>query len=101
MGQLLPSASTPSHALCTFQVLAISDFVVVVMGAMMYALSEIWLEYDLEYAPFVKPWILPILQMSMLTSVYATIVLSFERHIRIGHTRSFKAMRYITEGNQR
>ncbi len=37
----------------------------------------------------------------MMTSVYSTIVLSFERYVRIVHTCRLRACSYITEDNFR
>ncbi len=40
-------------------------------------------------------------QTAMMTSVYSTIVLSFERYVRIVHTCRLRACSYITEDNFR
>jgi len=80
-------------------VLSVSDFVVVIGCAVMYALPDIWPYFRAQAYPLVMPRLLPCVQIAMMTSVYATIVLSFERYVRIGHTVRFRRYSYITEGN--
>ena len=38
-------------------------------------------------------------QIAMMTSVYSTIVMSFERYVRICHTCRLRSCKYITEEN--
>ena len=45
------------------------------------------------------PWLLPVVQIAMLTSVYATVLLSFERYVRIVFICNFKHFKYFNEEN--
>jgi hypothetical protein len=59
--------------------------VVVIGCAALYSLPQHWQWfYDVAY-PRSLPILLPVVQIAMMTSVYCTIVMSFERYIRICH----------------
>ena len=45
-----------------FQLLAISDFIVVVGGALLYGLPDVWNEYSLRAYPLILPYLLPMVQ---------------------------------------
>ena len=53
--------------------------------------QEWWLASNLIF--FCSP------QIAMMTSVYSTIVMSFERYVRICHTCRLRSCKYITEEN--
>jgi hypothetical protein len=72
---------------------------VVVGCALLYALPDLWYHYSLRVYPIILPYLVPVVQISMLTSVYTTIVMSFERYVRIVHTCRLRACSYITEDN--
>ncbi len=65
----------------------------------MYALPDLWPDFRATAFPVVLPYVLPVVQTAMMTSVYSTIVLSFERYVRIVHTCRLRACSYITEEN--
>ena len=49
--------------------------------------------------PYVLPWILPITQIAMMSSVYCTVVMSFERYVRICHICQLRGSNLLTEEN--
>ena len=59
--------------------------VVVVGCAALYSLPGNWKWFAEVAYPRLLPILLPVVQISMMTSVYCTIVMSFERYIRICH----------------
>ena len=68
-------------------------------AALMYGLPDLWFYYSLHIYPVILPYLLPIVQIAMMMSIYATIVMSFERYVRIGYTCRLLACSYITEEN--
>ena len=56
---------------------------VVVGCAALYSLPNHWPWFSAVAYPRVMPVLLPLVQISMMSSVYCTIVMSFERYIRI------------------
>ena len=61
--------------------------------------TELWNYYNIHLYPILVPYVMPITQIAMMISVYCTMVMSFERYVRIGRTCRFKASSYITEDN--
>ena len=100
MGYLLDHSNFPNRTyLPLFQILAASDLLVVVGGAMLWGLPDLWGYYSLRMYPIILPFLLPITQIAMMISIYTTILMSFERYVRIGHTCRLKDCSYITEEN--
>ena len=82
-----------------FQLLAASDLIVVLGGALLWGLPDLWHYYSLRLYPIIVPYVLPIMQIAMMISIYTTILMSFERYVRIGHTCRLKDCAYITDDN--
>ena len=59
--------------------------VVVVGCAALYSLPQQWPWFGEVAYPRLIPILLPLVQIAMMTSVYCTVVMSFERYIRICH----------------
>ena len=55
--------------------------------------------YGRNIYPVILPYLLPMVQIAMMTSVYTTIVMSFERYVRIGLICQLRACSYITKEN--
>jgi hypothetical protein len=72
---------------------------VVVGGALLYGLPDFWNKYSLRVYPLILPYLLPMVQIAMMISIYTTILISFERYVRIGHTCRFKDYSYLTDDN--
>ena len=73
---------------------------VVVGCAMLYALPNMKIgQYRQVIFPVILPWLLPVVQIAMMSSVYCTIVMSFERYIRICHLCQLRDCSYITMAN--
>ena len=83
------------------QLLAVSDLMVVIGGALIYGLpdSNLWHYYNVQLFPILVPYVMPLTQIAMLISVYCTMVMSFERYIRIGRTCRLRVSSYITVDN--
>ena len=50
---------------------------------MLWALPSIWPLYKKSYYPFWTKYLFPKVQISLMSSVYCTIVMSWERYVRI------------------
>lgn len=66
---------------------------------MLYGLPDFWNKYSLRVYPLILPYLLPMVQIAMMISIYTTILISFERYVRIGHTCRFKDYSYLTDDN--
>ena len=58
-------------------------FQVVVLCGMLWALPVIWPEYQAYYHPYWSKYLLPLVQIALMSSVYCTIIMSWERYVRI------------------
>jgi len=83
------------------KLLALYDLVVVTGCAMLYAIPNLWRAYRLSLYPRMLPWLLPLVQIAMASSVLTTIAMSLERYVRICHLCQMKGGRYINEDNFR
>ena len=59
------------------------SFQVVITCSMMYCLPDLWPYYVETVFPRIVPVLLPLVQISLMSSVYCTVVLSWERYVRI------------------
>ena len=59
------------------KVLAYYDLVVIFGCSALYGLPNEWSYFHWDIYPFLLPWLLPIVQIAMMSSVYCTIVMSF------------------------
>ena len=72
--------------LFALQLLSIYDIVVILGCSFLYALPGLsWKYFEVELYPRLLPYILPLTQISVMVSVYCTILMSFERYVRICH----------------
>ena len=58
-------------------------FQVVTLCAMIWSLPQIWPYYNAYIFPYWSSFLLPIVQISLMSSVYTTVVMSWERYVRI------------------
>ena len=58
-------------------------FQVVVLCSMLWALPPIWPFYKKSYYPYWSRYLYPAVQIALMSSVYCTIVMSWERYVRI------------------
>ena len=56
---------------------------------MLWGLPPIWPLYKKSYYPFWTKYLFPIVQISLMSSVYCTIVMSWERYVRICLVNSY------------
>ena len=62
------------------------DIMVILGCSFLYALPGLaGKSFDLDIYPRFLPYILPLTQISVMVSVYCTILMSFERYVRICH----------------
>ena len=80
-------------------ILCLSDLVVVSGCFTIYGLTDVWPSFNVYTYPHIAPWLIPIVQIALLTSVYATVLLSFERYVRIIYTCNLKHFKYFHEDN--
>ncbi|CAB4054099.1 unnamed protein product [Lepeophtheirus salmonis] len=83
------------------KLMAVYDLIVVIGCSFLYCLPNLWSYYTYSIYPIILPWLLPIVQIAMMSSVYCTIVMSFERYIRICHLCQMRDSSYITQENFR
>ena len=80
-------------------ILCLSDLLVVSGCFTIYGLTDVWPSFNVYTYPHIAPWLIPIVQIALLTSVYATVLLSFERYVRIIYTCNLKHFKYFHEDN--
>ena len=50
---------------------------------MLWSLPQIWPEYEAYFYPYWASFLLPMVQIALMSSVYCTVVMSWERYVRI------------------
>ena len=75
------------------------DLIVILGCTMLYAVPNEWKYFQWKVYPFLLPWLLPIVQIAMLSSVYCTVVMSFERYVRICHLCQLRSSSVFNEEN--
>ena len=78
--------------------LCLSDLCVVVGLLAAFSLPHIWPYFAYNW-PHVAPWLIPILQIALLTSVYTTVLISLERYVRIVYVCNLKVCRFFNAEN--
>ena len=58
-------------------------FQVVTLCAMLWSLPQIWPYYKAYIFPYWSSVLLPMVQITLMSSVYTTIIMSWERYVRI------------------
>ena len=58
-------------------------FQVVVLCGMIWSLPAILPEYQAYIYPYWTKYLLPLVQISLMSSVYCTVIMSWERYVRI------------------
>lgn len=81
------------------QILAVYDLLVLLGCSLLYSAPALWPWFDRHVFPRVLPWTLPLVQIAMMTSVYCTVCMSFERYIRICHLCQMKNSKVLTDEN--
>ena len=70
--------STLFHHLLTL--LAACDVLVVICCALVYGLPDVWPAYLEKTYPYIGPYVVPITHIAVMSSVYSTVLISFERY---------------------
>lgn len=82
------------------KILAVYDLIVVIGCGLLYALPSMrFRTYTKEIFPSIMPWLLPVVQIALMSSIYCTVIMSFERYIRICHICQLRDCSYITREN--
>ncbi|XP_059084165.1 uncharacterized protein LOC131881343 [Tigriopus californicus] len=81
------------------KIMSVYDLVVITGCVMLYALPGMWTWFGTRIYPYALPFLLPIVQIAMMTSIYCTILMSFERYVRICHLCQLKNSKILTEEN--
>jgi len=79
--------------------LALSDLCVMVTGTLLHGLPGISSKYLNVIQPMIAPYLLPLAQISIMTSVYLAVVMAFERYIRICFICQLRSTQILTEKN--
>lgn len=78
------------------KVLAVSDMFVVLGCGTLYGLPKVWGSFYRVAYPVLVPWVMPLTHVAVMVSVYCTVLLSFERYIRICYLCQLKDCTLIT-----
>ena len=63
-----------------------------------FSLPNIWPGFNKNWL-YLAPWWIPILQITLLTSVYTTVLISLERYVRIVYVCNFKHCWFFNSKN--
>ena len=85
--------STLFHHLLTL--LAACDILVVICCALAYGLPDAWPEFLQDTYPHLGPYVVPITHMAVMSSVYSTVLISFERYVRICYICQLRPSKWI------
>ena len=88
--------SRPSLFHHLLKILAVYDSLVVVCVAVSYGLPDVLPAGYLDlHHPRVVQWMLPLTHVAVTTSVYCTVLISFERYVRICFFCQLRATRCV------
>eukprot|EP00095_Tigriopus_kingsejongensis_P000408 snap_masked-scaffold19_size710362-processed-gene-4.14 protein:Tk00408 transcript:snap_masked-scaffold19_size710362-processed-gene-4.14-mRNA-1 annotation:"hypothetical protein EAG_12595" len=73
---------------------------VVIFCSMLYCLPVLWPAYERHY-PYIAPYLLPLVHIALMSSVYCTVVMSWERYIRIVLISNLVNCTYLSRGKFR
>jgi len=80
------------------KLLSLFDIIVILGCSFLYGLPGVrWDLFELVIYPRCLPVILPLTQMSLMASVYCTILMSFERYVRICHLCQLRYNSWLSE----
>ena len=79
-------------------ILCISDLCVLVGLVALFSLPNIWTLFGTQWV-HIAPYLIPISQIALLTSEYATVLISFERYVRIVYVCNLRICRFFNEDN--
>ena len=71
----------PFHIMLKF--LSVYDILLCAGGGLTYGLPHLWTKYQYEVFPYIAPFLAAFVHIFLMTSVFTTILISFERYIRI------------------
>ena len=57
------------------KILMIYDVFVVICCPLQFALPNLWPDYKHVWWPYILPWLLPIMHIAVMSSVYCTILI--------------------------
>ena len=76
-------------------------FQVVVLCSMLWALPPIWPFYKISYYLYWSRYLYPTAQIALMSSVYCTIVMSWERYVQICLVARLKKSYYLYFGDRK
>ena len=79
-------------------ILCISDLCVLIGLVSLFSLPHIWPLFGKQWV-HIAPYLIPISQIALLTSEYATVLISFERYVRIVYVCNLRICRFFNEDN--
>ena len=79
-------------------VLCISDLCVIIGLVALFSLPHIWPLFGKKWV-HIAPYLIPISQIALLTSEYATVLISLERYVRIVYVCNLRICRFFNEFN--
>ncbi|TRY77986.1 hypothetical protein TCAL_14009 [Tigriopus californicus] len=81
------------------KILMVYDCVVVICCMLKFALPFIWKTWYRDVRRYILPWLLPGMHIAVMSSVYSTVLISFERFIRICYYCQLQFTTILTEEN--
>ena len=76
--------------------LSVSDLFVVTGLLALFSLPNLSTHF-LQHWPHLAPWLIPIVQIALLTSVYTTVLISLERYVRIVYVCNLRICSFFNE----
>ncbi len=61
------------------RMLSAFDLCVVTCGALSYGLPNVWRAYTVAALPTISPYLMPVVHIALMASVYCTVLISLER----------------------
>eukprot|EP00095_Tigriopus_kingsejongensis_P012051 maker-scaffold90_size386344-snap-gene-2.26 protein:Tk12051 transcript:maker-scaffold90_size386344-snap-gene-2.26-mRNA-1 annotation:"GJ13605" len=81
------------------KILMVYDMFVVICCMLQFALPFIWKAWYQDVRSYILPWLLPGMHIAVMSSVYFTVLMSFERFIRICYYCQLQFTSILTDEN--
>lgn len=89
-----------THFHLMLKVLSIYDLLVSLAGGLTYGLPHIWPFYQDTIFPYIAPTLAAFVHIFLMTSVFITVLISFERYIRICYLCQMQTVDFFTDGQK-
>lgn len=80
------------------KLLSIYDILVCICACLAYGFPNVWATYQHQVMPKISVWLSPIIHIALMSSVFCTVTLSFERYVRICYICQMKVSWPLSSG---